>query len=134
MSMTEQEQAFVNQSKEYQDEVLTIVQALKTLHDSDRIESLSIGTDKAHKDFMDDVQLVLKTVNHFKNIDEDGDADDSKPSEDEEPVCFSAQEEMETFMSNTSEALLHLTKQLADIKFQTMLNSKAIIKLIDERE
>ncbi len=135
MSMTNQEKAFLATSDEYKTEVFTIVQALKTLQDSDRIGSLSIGADKKDKEFMNDVKLIIKTLNKFDDTDkEDETDDDSQPKPEEESVGFSATDEMETFMSNTSEALLHLTKQFAEIKFQTMLNSKAIIKLIDERE
>ena len=137
MSMTEQEKAFVAQSDEYQTEVFTVVHALKTLHDSNRIGSLSIGTNEKNKEFMEDVQLVLKTLNKNDEDDEDDEDesnDDSEPEPEEESAGFSTIDEMETFMSNTSDALLHLTKELASIKFQTMLNTKAIIKLIDERE
>ena len=137
MSMTEQEKAFVAQSDEYQTEVFTVVQALKTLHDSNRISSLSIGTDIDNKAFMEDVQLILKTLNKFdeENKDnEDESNDDCQSEPEEEPVGLSTIDEMETFMSNTADALLHLTKELADIKFQTMLNAKAIVKLIRERE
>lgn len=137
MSMTEQEKAFVAQSDEYQTEVLTVVQALKTLHDSNRISSLSIGTNEKNEEFMEDVQLVLKTLNKIdeKNEDNENESnDDSEPEPEEEPAGFSTIDEMETFMSNTSDTLLHLTKELANIKFQTMLNTKAIIKLISERE
>lgn len=135
MSMTIKEKAFLATSDEYKTEVFTIVEALRTLHDSDRISSLSIGTDKENKEFMDDVQLVIKTLNKFDDTDEDDEMNHNSTSEpEEESVGFSATDEMETFMSNTSEALLHLTKQLADVKFQTMLNSKAIVKLIDERD
>lgn len=137
MSMTEQKKAFVAQSDEYQTEVFTVVQALKTLHDSNRISSLSIGTNIDNKEFMKDVQLVLKTLNKFDEENEDNEDesnDDSEPEQEEESAGFSTIDEMETFMSNTSDALLHLTKELADIKFQTMLNTKAIVKLISERE
>ncbi len=136
--MTNEEKAFLATSNEYKAEVFTIVEALKTLHDSSRISSLSIGTNNEHEKFMDDVKLVLKTLNKFYDTDEDDedemDNDSESESEEEESVGFSATDEMETFMSNTSEALLHLTQQFAEIKFQTMLNSKAIVKLIDERD
>ena len=135
MSMTNKEKDFIATSDEYKTEVFTIVEALKTLHDSDRIGSLSIGTDKENKEFMDDVQLVIKTLNKFDGTDKEDETDnDTKPEPEEESIGFSATDEMETFMSNTADALLHLTKQIADIKLQTMLNSKAIIKLINERE
>ena len=135
--MTEQEKAFVAQSNEYQTEVFTVVQALKTLHDSNRIKFLSTSTDEKNKEFMEDVRLVLKTLNKIDEDDEDDEDesnDDCQSESEEESVGFSAIDEMETFMSNTSDALLHLTKELADIKFQTMLNTKAIVKLISERE
>ena len=137
MSMTNQEKAFVAQSDEYQTEVFTVVQALKTLHDSNRIGSLSIGTNDKNKEFMEDVQLVLKTLKKIDEDDEDDEDelnDDCQSEQEEESVGFSTIDEMETFMSNTSDALLHLTKELASIKFQMMLNSKAIVKLINERE
>ena len=135
--MTEQEKAFVAQSNEYQTEVFTVVQALKTLHDSNRIKFLSTSTDEKNKEFMEDVRLVLKTLNKIDEDDEDDEDesnDDCQSEPEEESVGFSTIDEMETFMSNTSDALLHLTKELADIKFQTMLNTKAIVKLISERE
>lgn len=142
MSMTEQEKAFLATSDEYKTEVFTIVQALKTLQESDRIGGLSISTSEDHKEFMEDVRLVLKTLNKFDGLGEyDEDEIDDDKVEPEKvykmPSCKNEMErldEIETFMSNTSEALLHLTKQIADIKFKTMLNSKAIIKLIEEKE
>lgn len=134
MLITNQEKAFIATSNEYQTEVFTIVQALKTLNDSNRIGSLSIGTDKENKEFMDDVQLIIKTLNKFDDTNDEDEMDhNSQPESEEGYGGFSATDEMETFMSNTSEALLHLTKQFDEIKFQTMLNSKAIVKLIDER-
>lgn len=142
MSMTEQEKAFIATSDEYKTEVFTIVQAIKTLQESDRIGGLSIGTNQDHKKFMDDVQLVLKTLNKFDctNEDDEDEMNDDKVEPEKVykmPSCKNEMErldEIETFMSNTSEALLHITKQIAEIKFQTMLNSKAIIKLIEERK
>ena len=135
--MTEQEKAFVAKSNEYQTEVFTVVQALKTLHDSNRIKFLSTSTDEKNKEFMEDVRLVLKTLNKIDEDDEDDEDesnDDCQSEPEEESVGFSTIDEVETFLSNTSDALLHLTKELADIKFQTMLNTKAIVKLINERE
>lgn len=137
MSMTEQEKAFLATSDEYKTEVFTIVEALKTLQESDRIGGLSISTSEDHKKFMDDVRLVLKTLNKFDRLDENDEDemdDDDNAELKEESINSPAKDEIETFMSNTSEALLHLTKQIAEIKFKTMLNSKAIIKLIEERK
>jgi hypothetical protein len=62
MNLTQQQKAFMNATKEYQENVISTAEALNTLKQSGFIKGFKIIVTENSEQFVSDVQMVLNTV------------------------------------------------------------------------
>lgn len=122
----------LGKSKKYQKSVFEVAEALQRIKDSGRINAIKIGTDEENDQFLEDVKMVLEIV----NIDSDklreqiedescgcNGTDVCSDCIDEDADESISNEEIDTFMTNVSEALLELTRAM-----QRMANERMLLK------
>lgn len=140
---------FMSKGEEYMSSVFEVAEALQRIKDSGHIKAMKILTDEENYQFLDDVKMVLEVI----NIDSDK---LSEPIEDESCGCTGtnvcsdcidedadesiSNEELDTFMTNVSEALLELTRAMQRMANETVslknqINShEAALKMLLEGE